>query len=126
MRFKQQVLLKHDNGITAQWISEDWSCMAIATYYQQEKEGKSVDGEIVKYKTWALGNCSGPWTGISPDGKELTFISGYEKQHEKIASEASLILTCINAAVGGEKALNSIWSANKIGFDSSTFSSLNQ
>ena len=39
MRFKQQVLLKHDNGITAQWISEDWSCMAIATYYQQEKEG---------------------------------------------------------------------------------------
>ena len=51
MRFKQQVLLKHDHGITAQWISEDYSQMAVATYFQQEKEGKNVDGENVVIKT---------------------------------------------------------------------------
>ena len=126
MRFKQQVLLKHDHGITAQWISEDYSQMAVATYFQQEKEGKNVDGENVIIRTWVLGNCSGPWTGLSPDGRDLVIISGFEKEHEKIASEASLILTCINATIGGEKALNSIWSANKIGFDGSVFSELNR
>ena len=74
MKFNQQVILKHVGGITAKWVSDDWSWMAIATYYQQEKEGKNVDGETVKIKTWVLGNCSGPWTGVSPDGKDLTII----------------------------------------------------
>jgi len=117
MKFKQQVILKHDHGITAQWISEDWSWMAIATYYQQEKEGKNADGEVVKYKTWVLGNCSGPWTGITPDGKELTIIPGYENVRNEVSGEATLILTCINGTVGGKKAFSSIWSGSTIGFD---------
>ena len=116
MKFNQQVLLKHDHGITAQWVSDDWSWMAIATYYQQEKIGKNVDGEEVTIKTWALGNCSGPWTGLSSDGKELTIVPGYEKERDQVAGEAMLILTCINATLGGEKALESIWKAAKIGF----------
>jgi hypothetical protein len=117
MTFNQQVLLKHEGGITAQWISSDYSWMAIATYYQQEKEGKNVDGEIVKYKTWVLGNCSGPWTGVTPDGKELTLVEGYEQERDQVSGEATLILTCINATINGNNALNSIWKATKIGFE---------
>jgi hypothetical protein len=117
MKFKQQVILKHDHGITAQWISEDWSNMAIATYYQQEKEGKNVDGETVKIKTWVLGNCSGPWTGVTPDGKELTIIPGYDNIRNEVSGEATLILTCINGTVGGKKAFSAIWSGSTIGFD---------
>jgi len=117
MRFKQQVLLKHDHGITAQWISDDYSQMAVATYYQQEKEGKNVDGENVVIKTWVLGNCSGPWTGVTPDGKELTIVPGFEKERDQISGEATLILTCINATLNGDNALNSIWTATKIGFE---------
>jgi len=117
MKFKQQVILKHDHGITAQWISEDWSNMAIATYYQQEKEGQNVDGEIVKIKTWVLGNCSGPWTGVTPDGKELTIIPGYENIRNDVSGEATLILTCINGTIGGKKAFQSVWNASTIGFD---------
>ena len=117
MRFSQQVLLKHEFGITAQWISDDYSQMAVATYYQQEKEAKNINGEIVKYKTWVLGNCSGPWTGVTPDGKELTIIPGFEKERDQISGEATLILTCINATLNGDNALNSIWTATKIGFE---------
>ena len=117
MTFNQQVLLKHEGGITAQWISSDYSWMAIATYYQQEKEGKNVDGEIVKYNKWVLVNCSGPWTGVTPDGKELTIIEGYDKIRNEISGEATLILTCINATINGDNALNTIWRSNKIGFE---------
>ena len=78
MRFKQHVLLKHDHGITAQWVSDDWSWMAVATYFQLEQEGTDVDGNTVTYKKWVLGNCSGPWTGVSEDGKNLTIIHGHE------------------------------------------------
>ena len=45
MRFKQHVLLKHDHGITAQWISDDWSWMAVATYQQNEIKARNIDGE---------------------------------------------------------------------------------
>ena len=34
MKFNQQVLLKHKYGITAQWISDDFSWTAVATYQQ--------------------------------------------------------------------------------------------
>lgn len=117
MKFNQQVILKHDHGITAQWVSDDWSWMAIATYYQQEKQGKNVDGETVIIKTWALGNCSGPWTGVTPDGKELTIIPGYEDVRNQVSGEATLLLTCINGTIGGKKAFQSIWKAATIGFD---------
>jgi len=39
-------------GITAQWISSDFSWMAVATYQEEEREGTNVDGEIVKYNKW--------------------------------------------------------------------------
>ena len=117
MKFNQQVVLKHDFGITAQWISDDYSQMAVATYFQQEREGKNADGETVKIKTWVLGNCSGPWTGVSPDGKELTIIPGYEGVRSQVSGEATLILTCINGTIGGKKAFSSIWKAATIGFD---------
>jgi len=117
MRFNQQILVKHEYGITAQWVSEDFSYTAIATYYQQEKESENIDGELVKYKTWVLGNCSGPWTGITPDKKELIIIDGYEKERNEISGQATLILTCINASTNGNNALNNIWKANKIGFE---------
>ena len=126
MRFKQQVLLKHAKGNKAQWMSDDYSWLAVATFEQNETKGTTVDGTEVIIKKWAMVNCSGPWTGLSPDGKDLVIVPGFEKEHEKIASEASLILTCVNATIGGEKALNSIWSANKIGFDGSVFSGINQ
>ena len=102
MTFKQQVLLKHEGGITAQWISSDFSWMAVATYQQEEREGTNVDGEIVKYNKWVLVNCSGPWTGVTPDGKELTIIQGYEKIRSEVSGEATLILTCINATINGD------------------------
>ena len=89
----------------------------MATYYQQEKEGQNVDGEIVKIKTWVLGNCSGPWTGITPDGKELIIIPGYENVRNNVSGEATLILTCINGTIGGKKAFQSVWNAATIGFD---------
>ena len=116
MTFKQTVLLKHEHGITAQWQSDDWTWMAIATYYEQEVEGTNVDGETVTVKRWVLGNCSGPWTGISEDGKTLTIVPGYEKERDFISGQATLILTCISATVGGEKALKSIWTGPTIGF----------
>ena len=50
MRFKQHVLLKHDHGITAQWISDDWSWMAVATYQQNEINARNTDGEEVVVK----------------------------------------------------------------------------
>jgi hypothetical protein len=50
MKFNQQVLLKHKYGITAQWISDDFSCTAIATYQQNEIKTKNSDGEEVIVK----------------------------------------------------------------------------
>ena len=116
MTFKQTILLKHEHGITAQWQSDDYSWMAVATYYEQEVEGTNVDGEKVVVKRWVLGNCSGPWTGISADGKSLTIIPGYEKEKENVSGTATVILTCLNATVGGEEALKSIWTGPTIGF----------
>ena len=117
MNFKQTILIKHAHGITAQWQSDDYSWMAVATYQQEEKEGKNTDGETVKYKTWVMTNCSGPWTGISKDGNELTIVEGYEKERENVSGTATVILTCLNATIGGDKALKSIWTGPTIGFD---------
>ena len=117
MRFKQQVILKHDHGITAQWIADDWSWMAIATYFQMDQEGTKADGTKVTYKKWALGNCSGPWTGITPDTKSLTVLPGFEAERNQVSGEANLLLTLFNAYTGGKKAFEGIWKASTIGLD---------
>lgn len=117
MKFNQQVVLKHDHGITAQWVSDDWSWMAIATYFQLDQEGTKADGTKVTYKKWVLGNCSGPWTGMSEDGKSLTVISGYEEERNQVSGEANLLLTLFNAYTGGKKAFEGIWKASTIGLD---------
>jgi len=117
MKFKQQVILKHDHGITAQWMSEDYSWMGIATYFELEKEGTNSEGATVTYKKWVLGNCSGPWTGISEDGKSLTVIPGYDNERNQVSGEANILLTLFNAYTGGKKAFASIWKAPTIGFD---------
>tara|TARA_B100000214_G_C23940530_1_gene615476 strand:+ start:777 stop:1130 length:354 start_codon:yes stop_codon:yes gene_type:complete len=117
MTFKQTILLKHEHGITAQWQSDDYSWMAVATYQQEEKEGTNTDGENVKFKSWVMTNCSGPWTGLSEDKKSLTIIPGYEKEKENVSGTATVILTCLNATVGGEEALKSIWTGPTVGFD---------
>ena len=100
MRFKQHVLLKHDHGITAQWISDDWSWMAVATYQQNEIKARNIDGEEV---------------GVSEDGKTLTIISGYENERNNIAGEANVLLTCFNAYAGGAAAIQSIWKGGEYG-----------
>jgi hypothetical protein len=115
MKYKQQILLKHKYGITAQWISDDFSSTAIATYQQFEIKTKNTDGESVIVKKWALTNCSGPWTGVSNDGKSLATISGYERVRNHIAGEASLILTAISAYIGGKKTIESCWKGEIIG-----------
>ena len=117
MKYNQQVVLKHQGGITAQWISEDWSWMAIATYFQLDQEGTKADGTKVTYKKWVLGNCSGPWTGMSEDGKSLTVIPGYEEERNQVSGEANLLLTLFNAYTGGKKAFEGIWKASTIGLD---------
>ena len=117
MRFKQQVILKHDHGITAQWVSDDWSWMAVATYFQLEQEGTDVDGNTVTYKKWVLGNCSGPWTGVSEDGKNLTIIPGFESERNNVSGEANVYLSLFNAYTGGKNAFNNMWKGSKIGFD---------
>jgi len=117
MTFKQLVILKHEHGITAQWQSTDWSWMAIATYHQIEQEGKDIEGKNVKYKRWVLGNCSGPWTGLTEDGKGLTIIDGYEAERNNVSGSANLLLSLFNAYTGGKKAFESIWKAPSIGFD---------
>ena len=48
MKFNQQVLLKHKYGITAQWISDDFSCTAIATYQQNEIKTKKLETTIFR------------------------------------------------------------------------------
>ncbi len=108
MTFKQLVILKHEHGITAQWQSTDWSWMAIATYHQIEEEG---------HKRWVLDNCSGPWTGLTEDGKGLTIIEGYEAERNNVSGTANLLLTLFNAYIGGKKAFESIWKERTIGFD---------
>ena len=115
MKFNQHVLLKHDHGITAQWVSEDWSWMAVATYQQNEIKGKNTDGEDVVIKKWALTNCSGPWTGVSEDGKSLVIIPGYEAERNNIAGEANVLLTCFNAYAGGAAAIESLWKGGEYG-----------
>ena len=117
MRFKQQVILKHDHGITAQWVSDDWSWMAVATYFQLEQEGTDVDGNTVTYKKWVLGNCSGPWTGVSEDGKNLTIIPGFESERNNVSGEANVYLSLFNAYTGGKSAFNNMWKGPQIGFD---------
>jgi len=117
MRFKQQVILKHDHGITAQWISDDYSQMAVATYFQLEQEGTDVDGNTVTYKKWVLGNCSGPWTGVSEDGKNLTIIPGFESERNNVSGEANVYLSLFNAYTGGKNAFNNMWKGPQIGFD---------
>jgi hypothetical protein len=42
---------------------------------------------------------------------------GYEQERDQVSGEATLILTCINATINGNNALNSIWKATKIGFE---------
>ena len=119
MKFNQQVLLKHKYGITAQWISDDFSSTAIATYQQNEIKTKNADGEDIIVKKWALTNCSGPWTGTSEDGKSLVIVSGYEEAMNHIAGQASIILTAISAYAGGKKTIESYWRGQIIGlFDS--------
>ena len=75
----------------------------------------TIDGEEVVVKKWALTNCSGPWTGVSEDGKTLTVISGYENERNNIAGEANLLLTCFNAYAGGAAAIESIWKGGEYG-----------
>ena len=54
MRFNQQVLLKHEHGITAQWMADDYSNMAIATYQQEKGTGTDVDGNQIILKKWVF------------------------------------------------------------------------
>jgi hypothetical protein len=115
MKFNQQVLLKHKYGITAQWISDDFSCTAIATYQQNEIKTKNSDGEEVIVKKWSLTNCSGPWTGTSEDGKSLVIVDGHENSIKNISGQASIILTAISAYAGGKKIIESYWKAQIIG-----------
>lgn len=117
MKFKQNVFLKHPHGITAQWISEDYSTLAIATYQQNEIKATNTSGEEVVVKKWALTNCSGPWTGVSEDGKSLVIIPGYEKELAEISSQANIILTCIGAYIGGKKAFTNMWQATILGIE---------
>lgn len=107
MTFNQQIFLEHEHGATVQWQSEDWSWSAIALYHQIELEGTNIDKEVVKYKQWVLGSCTGPWTGYE-DGK-LVFNGQYEQQRDNICGEANLILTCLNGTINGREALKSIW-----------------
>jgi len=116
MRFNQQVLLKHEHGITAQWMADDYSNMAIATYQQEKGTGTDVDGNQVILKKWVMVNCSGPWTGLSEDGKSLVINGMFDAERKNIAGEATVILTCLNATLGGEKVLDGFWNAQKIGF----------
>ncbi len=110
MKFKQQILLKHKHGITAQWISDDYNSMAIATYMQIEIKTKDVNGENVVVKRWCLTNCSGPWTGVSEDGKSLVINPGFEEGRSKIAGDADILLTAFNAYIGGPAVIKSYWS----------------
>ena len=73
--------------------------------------------EEVIIKKWALANCSGPWTGLSEDGKELTVIPGHEEARNKIAGEASLLLTLFGAYIGGKKPFENLWTGATIGFE---------
>ena len=116
MRFNQQVLLKHEHGITAQWMADDYSNMAVATYQQEPGSGVDVNGNQVKTSKWVLVNCSGPWTGMSEDGKSLVINSSFEDERQFVSGDATVILTCLNATAGGDKALDGLWSAQKIGF----------
>jgi len=115
MAYKQQILLKHKNGITAQWISEDFSWIAVATYQQNEIKIKHKDGGDVIIKKWALTNCSGPWTGTSEDGKSLIILPHYDDIRNPISGEANIILTSINAYIGGKKTIESYWQADIVG-----------
>jgi hypothetical protein len=123
MKFNQHVILKHEYGITAQWMSEDWTQMAIATYQQNEikttKHNSDPDAsnEEVIIKRWSLINCSGPWTSISENGKSLTVIPGHEDARNKIAGEASLLLTLFGADIGGKEPFENLWTGTTIGFE---------
>lgn len=99
MKFNQQILLKHEYGITAQWISDDFSWTAVATYQQNES------------KKWSLVNCNGPWTGLGPEGKSLTIMPGYEDERSSISSEATMLLSAFNAYIGGKKIVEITWNA---------------
>ena len=52
MKFNQHVILKHEYGITAQWMSADWTQTAIATYQQNDikttKHNPDPDASIDK------------------------------------------------------------------------------
>jgi hypothetical protein len=115
MKFNQQVLLKHKYGITAQWISDDFSSTAIATYQQNIIKTKNAEGEDVIIEKWSLTNCSGPWTGTSEDGKSLVIIPGHEDSRNHISGQATVILTAISAYEGGKKTIESYWKGQIIG-----------
>lgn len=115
MVYKQQILLKHKYGITAQWIGEDFSWIAVATYQQNEIKIKHKDGGDAIIKKWALINCSGPWTGTSEDGKSLIILPNYDNIRNPISGEANIILTAINAYIGGKKTIESHWQADIVG-----------
>ena len=123
MKFNQHVILKHEYGITAQWMSEDWTQMAIATYQQNEikttkpNSDPDASNEEVIIKRWSLINCSGPWTGISENGKSLVVIPGHEEARNKIAGEASLLLTLFGAEIGGKEPFANLWTGTTIGFE---------
>ena len=81
MKFNQHVLLKHDHGITAQWVSEDWSWMAVATYQQNEIKGKNTDGKEVVMPMLAQA-----W--IEHKGYKVAVGSGWN-QEQRIRYEAN-------------------------------------
>lgn len=112
MQFKQQILIEHDGGVTAQWKSTGSEWMAIATYQMTTSEVKQADGTLAEYKRYALVNCSGPWTGFN-DG-ELQLLPGYEEERDHVSGEAGIILTCLNAYMNGAETLNSFWTADRL------------
>jgi len=111
MNIQPIVILKHQYGVTAQWLDSQSSTQVVATY--EEYNG-----------SYGLTQVAGPWSGVrKPEDDPKTWTpyikEGYDEIRAYCLMQADMILTCLNST-NGLKLLRNQFKGHVLGFDKVT------
>ncbi|BAQ84356.1 hypothetical protein [uncultured Mediterranean phage uvMED] len=108
MNIQPIVVLKHQYGVTAQWLDSKTNTQVVATY--EENNG-----------SYGLTQVAGPWSGVrKPEDDPKTWTPYIKEGFDEIRSyalmQADMILTCLNST-NGLKLLRSQFKGHVLGFE---------
>lgn len=108
MNIQPIVVLKHQHGVTAQWLDSQSGTQVVATY--EENNG-----------SYGLTQVSGPWSGVrKPEDDPKTWVpyikEGYDEIRSYALMQADMILTSLNSTNGMEL-LRSQFKGHILGFE---------